>query len=154
VLAEQIATVKEQTAKSLKLTSDGQQRFGAEFTSSVANVIAEVGPLMVPVAPGSQFGKLTPIGEVFMEADDPAALLDHLGKNPDLASELYGLTPTQIARRIARIETELAKPKEPKQSAAPKALTPVKSQVRDDGGLSDGLTTEEWIRRRNRQIRG
>jgi len=89
-----------------------------------------------------------------LEGDMPEKVLHHLGANPEVLEDLAGLSATQVARRLDRIERDLALPKEPKQSTAPKAIAPVRSAAREDGGLSDGLSTEEWIRRRNKAMRG
>lgn len=145
-LAREIAQLEKVTDRSNAVHKEGTKRFEA-FDKALNVVIEEAGPLVVPVAPGAPIGRPTALGEAILDAEDPAAVLHHLGNNPDLASELHGLTPTQIARRIARIEMELAKPKEPKQSAAPRPISPVKSTVVDDGGLSDNLPPEEWARR-------
>ena len=89
-----------------------------------------------------------------LEGDAPEKVLHYLGSNPDVAEELAGLSPTQVARRLDRIEQKLGEPVAPKVSTAPKAIAPVRSAARDDGGLSDNLTTEEWIRRRNKARQG
>ncbi len=151
-LAREIATLEKVTERSNTVHKDGVKRFEG-FDKALQAVIEEAGPLVVPVAPGAPFGKPTALGEAVLDADDPAAVLHHLGNNPDLAAELNGLSPTQIARRIARIEMELAKPKEPKQSTAPRPVSPVKAASRDDGGLSDELSPEEWARRFRKQMR-
>ncbi len=152
-LANEIATIREVTAKSNAIAKDGEKRFEG-FGKALSVVIEEAGPLVSPIQPGAPIGKPTPLGEAILDADDPAAVLHYLGNNPDAAADLHGLTATQVARRIARIELEIGKAKEPKQSAAPKPIAPVKSVTRDDGGISDSLSTEEWIRRRNAQVRG
>lgn len=151
-LANEIATIREVTAKSNNVVKVGRERFEA-FDKALTVVIEEAGALVSPI-PGTQIGRPTPLGEAILDADDPAAVLHYLGNNPDAAADLHGLTATQVARRIARIEIEIGKTSEPKQSTAPKPIAPVKSVARDDGGLSDGLTTEEWIKRRNKQARG
>jgi molecular chaperone GrpE (heat shock protein) len=154
-LADEIATIREVTAKSNAVAEDGSKRFGREvFQKAVATVIEEAGPLVRPIAPNTTVGKPTPLGEAILAADDPAAVIAHLGADPELAASLAGMSPTQVVRRIARLEVELAKPAEPKQSQAPKAIPPVKPVARDDGGLSDDLPIEEWIKRRNKQASG
>lgn len=145
-LANEIATIREVTAKSNAVAKDGEKRFDG-FGKAVSVVIEEAGPLVVPIAPGQSIGKPTPLGEAILDSEDPAAVLHYLGNNPDAAADLHGLTATQVARRIARIELEIGKAKEPKQSNAPKPITPVKSAAKDDGGLSDNLPPEEWAKR-------
>ncbi len=152
-LANEIATIREVTAKSNAVAKDGEKRFDG-FGKAVSVVIEEAGPLVVPIAPGQSIGKPTPLGEAILDSEDPAAVLHYLGNNPDAAADLHGLTATQVARRIARIELEIGKAKEPKQSNAPKPITPVKSAAKDDGGLSDNLPTDEWIKRFHKMRRG
>ena len=89
-----------------------------------------------------------------LEGDMPEKVLHYLGTNPEVAEELAGLSPTQVARRLDRIEQKLSEPAPQKVSTAPKAITPVKSAARDDGGLSDNLPTHEWIKRFNKRRSG
>lgn len=152
-LANEIANIREVTAKSNSVVKDGAKRFEG-FDKALNVVIEEAGPLVVPIAQGASIGRPTPLGEAILDADDPAAVLHYLGNNPDAAADLHGLTATQVARRIARIEIEIGKAKEPKQSNAPKPITPVKSASKDDGGLSDNLSPEEWAKRFHKLRRG
>lgn len=152
-LANEIATIREVTTKSNAIAKDGEKRFEG-FGKALAVVIEEAGPLVSPIQPGAPVGKPTPLGEAILDADDPAAVLHYLGNNPDAAADLHGLTATQVARRIARIELEIGKAKEPKQSNAPKPISPVKSAAKDNGGLSDDLSIEEWNKRFQKMRRG
>ena len=138
-LAREIATVERVTEKSNAIAKDGAKRF-QDFGEAVKAINEEVGALF------DQRGRPTPIAEAILDSDDPALLLHHLGTNTDVAADLVGLSPTQVARRIAKLELQLAQPKEPKQATAPKPVTPVRA-VADVGGLSDTLSTEEWARR-------
>ena len=141
-LANEIATVREITSKSNAIAKDGETKYGkAEFASALRTVQEEAGQLFTPQ------GKPTAIGEAVLSADDPAALLHHLGTNPDVAAELADLTPVQAARRIARIEIEMSKPVAPKQSNAPRPITPVRASSAASGGLSDDLPIDEWAKR-------
>jgi hypothetical protein len=139
-LADQIATVREVNHKSERVVNEGQKRFGSDFGASVRTCVEEAGPLF------QDNGLPTAFGEAVLDADDPAALLHHLGQETDLASELNGMRPTQLARRLAQIEAELKAPKQPKQSTAPKPVSPVKPSA-DAGGLNDTLSPDEWRRR-------
>ena len=141
-LANEIATVREITAKSNTIAKDGEAKFGkAEFAGALRTVQEEAGPLFTPK------GTPTAIGEAVLSADEPAALLHYLGTNPDVAAELAELTPIQAARRIARIEIEMSKPVPPKESKAPRPITPVRASSAASGGLSDDLPIDEWARR-------
>lgn len=146
-LARVLRDLDKVTEKSNQVASEGKKRFGDVFSNAVAQVIEEAGPLVVPVAPGAQIGRPTPLGEAILEADDPAAVLHYLGTNPDAASELHGLSAIQVARKIAKIEAELSKPSALKVSNAPKPISPTKPVARDSGKLSDDLPIDEWARR-------
>jgi len=146
-LAREIAHVERITEKANGIAADGNKRFEG-FGKAVQTVSAEVGSLF------DKRGKATPIGEAILAADDPAALIYHVGMNPDLAADLADMTPIQQTRKLARIEIEMARPKETKQSTAPKPISPARAAVRDTGGLSDDLPIEEWAKRFEKQRRG
>lgn len=148
-LAEVIATVREVNNKANRIAEEGKKRF-PDFIQVLPEVAQEAGPLFDQ----SRGGLPTALGEAILEAEDPAALLHHLGKNPDVAAELRGLTPVQVARRIARIESDLSKPPEPKQSTAPKPVTPVRAAQASSTDLDAKLPIEEWMRRRDEQLKG
>ena len=150
-LARELVTLERITEKSNTVAKDGAKRFEG-FNKALTVVTEEAGPLFMPVAPG--IGRPTPLGEAILDADDPAAVLHHLGNHPDIAAELHDLTATQVARRIARLEIELSKANEPKQSNAPRPISPVKSAIKDDGGLSDNLPIDEWAKRFRQLRRG
>lgn len=145
-LAREIALIEKVNEKSNQIHKDGTKRF-PDFMEAVNAVAEEVGPLF------DQRGKPTPVMEAVLDSEKPADLLHFLGKNPDLASELEGLTPAQMGRRIARIETQMAEQAKPKTSAAPKPLEPVRGGASDNELRSD-LPMEEWMRRREAQLRG
>lgn len=71
-------------------------------------------------------GRPTPFLSTVMECESPAKVLHHLGRNPELVAEMADMTPTQQARRLDRLEAALNKPAEPKVTAAPKPLAPLK----------------------------
>lgn len=92
---------------------------------------------------------------VIVEADEPHKVLRHLGNNPDEASRILGLAPVAMARAIGRLEADLAKPKPtPVHSKAPAPINPVSARSASTTGLSDELSAEEWLARRNKQVRG
>lgn len=146
-LAEEIASqktlLKEIDAKSNNVVREGRKAF-KDFDDAVVNLTAEVGPLF------TQRGLPTPICEAILDAENPAKLMHYLGSNPDVAAELADLTPIKAAKRIDRIERDLSAA--PKQSAAPKPLTPVRAAASSDG-LSSDLPTDEWMKRREKQLR-
>ena len=146
VLAREIAHVERVTEKANNIAADGKGRFGDSFGKAVQTVAAEVGQLF------ERTGKPTPLGEAILSSDDPAALIHHLGSNPDIAADLADLTPIQQARKLARIEIDMSKPRETKQSQAPKPITPARAVTRDTGALTNDLPIDEWAKRFYQQM--
>ena len=106
---------------------------GDKLPKVLASVIEEAGPLAF------DDGSWTPLGEAISDSDHPQKLLVYLSQNPEAAESLQGLTPAQLGRRIARIESEMSKP-QPKPSSAPKPLEPIKgngSPEKDPATMTD-----------------
>jgi hypothetical protein len=119
-LAREIATVERVTEKANDIARDGEKRFASDWRPALEAIAEEAGPLF------EKSGKPTAIGEAILDAEDPAALLHHLGKNPDLAAELQGLSPAQLGRRIGRIEAQMSATPPPKPvSKAPEPARPI-----------------------------
>ena len=143
-LAKEIAKIEKVTAKANEVAKTGAAKF-QNFNAAVQTINREAGPMF------DQYGRATPLGEVLLSADDPASVMHHIGSDPDLAAELADMTPIQQARRIARLEVELSKPKEPPKSSAPKPLEAIKgksSGEKDPAQMSD----REFAEWRKRQI--
>ena len=143
-LAREISHVERVTEKANGIAADGNKRFDG-FGKAVQTVAAEIGALF------EKSGKPTSIGEAILSADDPAALIHYIGTNPDLAADLADLSPIQQARKLARIEIEMSKPREPKQSSAPKAITPVSAHGRGEKSPAQ-MTDAEFAEWRRAQI--
>lgn len=86
-------------------------------------------------------GLPTDFMEVVLEADAPESVLYYLSKNPDIADELADLSKTKLAKRLDRIEIELASKAKTKPGSAPTPLTPVNgiSNTRAKGTTFDQL---------------
>lgn len=127
-----------------KVLTEGK---GLEGFDAACNAVNEELPFY-----DQQNGAPTPFLRVVMECEAPAKVLHYLGTNPDVASELSDLTPTQQARRLARIEADLSKEVEPAKSNAPRPVTPVKAS---GGGPKDPLamTDAEFAAWRKEQIK-
>ena len=91
----------------------------------------------------------TPFFEALLDADNPAKLIHYLGANPEEAAEFENLTPSQIGRRLAKIELKLDV--KDKTSNAPTPLTPVKGS--NTVKTPDAMTDKEFAAWRRGQIR-
>jgi len=69
------------------------------------------------------------------QSDMGPALLYHLGKNPQLAEQIYALTPYQQAMRLGRLELELSQPQPKRNSGAPPPIDPL-------GGGHEGVSAD------------
>lgn len=145
-LAREISRVERFTEKANAIVSAGTKAH-ADYMISLAALSQEVGNFVQPNGAPSQFM------EVVLEVSDkPEALLYHLGKNPEVAEELADLSPIRLAKKLARIESELTESAKPQNSKAPKPLEPVKGKA-SDSELGPGLSDAEWIKRREAQLR-
>lgn len=148
-MAKEIAAVTSVTDKANGIAKDGEKRFPGEFKAALQAVVEETGPLF------DRRGMPTAIGDAVMDADDPAALLRHLGQNPDLAAELQGLSPTRMGRRLAQIETAM-KPKAATPRAVSNAPSPARpiSAARSTSGDPSSMSQAEYEAHRASQGAG
>jgi hypothetical protein len=132
-------------AKCNDIAASGTKGF-PDFMEKFAELGAEV-----PLFDAKQ--RPLPVMEALLDADNPAALIHHLGSNPDLAAELADLTPRQQVRKLALIERDMdSKPPPPKPSNAPKPLQPVRGTAADSWP-DPSKDPEGWIAKRNAQVR-
>lgn len=139
--AREIARMERLNDRCNEIATQGNKEF-PDFKDNLKSLAQEV-PLF------DQRGAPTTVMQVILEADNPAKLMHHLGANPDLAAELSDLTPTQLARKLDRIERDMGKSQ---KSSAPAPLTPTKGAASNDE-LHSNLSDEEWIKRREKQLR-
>lgn len=118
-LAREIATIERVNEKSNRIAEDGNKRY-PNFTESLVKVVEEVGNLF------NERGHPTAVGEALLESDDMPALVDFLGKNPDLAADLEGLSPTKLGRQIERIEAQMKTTRPKPVSRASEPISPIK----------------------------
>jgi len=87
------------------------------------------------------------------QSDMGPALLYHLGKNPQLAEQIYSLSPYQQAMRLGRLELELSQPQPKRISGAPEPINPLSG---GDGKAYDPNrgTAEQYKAWRNAQLYG
>lgn len=81
-------------------------------------------------------------------SEEGPAILYYLGKNPEVAERLSGMSPYAMAREIGKIEaTKLVKQKAPSESKAPKPvpkLAPVESKVTQDPSKMSDAQFRKW----------
>ncbi len=141
-LAERIAEQRAFAAKCNTVADVGKKEF-KDFTTSLNALIEEAGPLVLPT------GNASPLGEQILDSDSPAALIDYLGKHPEIAAELDGLSPGRIARKLAAIEQQMAT--KPKPSSAPKPLEPVSGRATPTLAYSKEMTDAQYAKWRETQ---
>jgi hypothetical protein len=115
-----------------------------EGFDDAVDAVAEI----VPFA--DRQGRPTPFIEAVLDCDDPAAVLKHLGDNPDEAEDFADLTPAQLGRRLAKLEDKLKQGAKKQTSAAPAPLRPVNSSA-SSLEPDPEKDASAWIRARNKQ---
>jgi len=116
-----------------------------EGFDSACNTVNEVLPFY------TNNGAPTTFLRAVLEGETPERVLHYLGTNPDVVEELAGLSPTQVARRLDRIEQKLSAPAAPQETQAPKPIAPLKGSAtgtKDPSQMSD----REFAEWRKRQI--
>ena len=140
-LAEQIAERKEFDAKCNKVAESGKKEF-KDFGDALDTLIEEAGPLVTSKGP-------TPLGDAILDSDNPAKLIHYLGKHPEIAAELEGLSTARIGRKLALIEQEMST--KPKPSAAPKPLEPVSGRATPTLAYSPTMSDKDYAKWREAQ---
>ena len=62
--------------------------------------------------------------EVILESELSGDIMYYLGKNPDIATDVSKMSPLKAAKKLAEIETELAKPSEKKKETEDESIPP------------------------------
>lgn len=102
-----------------------------------------------------QQGRPAQVLHAILDADDPAAILYHLGSNPDEAAELADMTPRQQMRHLIKIEQSLvdkpntqpdssAKPDVKPATKAPAPIQPNRSATGQFSKPAEAMTDAEW----------
>lgn len=89
-----------------------------------------------------------------LESDLSSDLVYFLAKNDEEANRISQLSPYAQAKEIGKLEDKLAQRPTKKTSNAPEPIKPINTGKNGDAGLSDELPIDEWMRRRNKQVRG
>ena len=147
--AHQMREVERFNTRCNEVAAAGQQQYSDFF--SKLDELGKEAKLMDVDAHGQ--AKPTAMMEAILDADDPAALIYHLGANPDVAADIAELTPRQQVRRLAVIELELksaVKDPKPASAAAPavtKAPPPIQPNRSASGQFTkdpEAMTDAEW----------
>lgn len=113
-----------------------------KFMTKINELAEDVSPL-----PGYMIG-------ILEELDNGGAVLNYLTDNPDEYEEIYTLSPTRMATRLAKVSDTLekaAKPKPKNISKVPPPNEPIKGGNKSPNVLSDKMPMDEWVRLRNQQ---
>jgi len=144
-LAREIATIEKVNDKANAIAKDGHKRF-PDFTEALSALREEAGDLF------DKRGLPTPVGEAILEADDPAALIQFLGANDDVAAELQGLSPTALGRKIARIEARMNEAPKPKPvSKASDPINPIRGTANATVKTLESMSQAEYEANRKKQ---
>jgi hypothetical protein len=141
-LAERIAEQKTFDAKCNSVAAAGNKEF-PDFSEALTTLIEEAGPIV------GTTGAATPLGEAILDSDSPQQLIHYLGKHPEIAAELDGLSTARIGRTLALIEQEMKA--KPKTSTAPKPIEPVVGRATGDLVYSPEMTDAQWLKWRKAQ---
>jgi len=145
VRAEQIASAKVFAQRANEMVDAGTKKH-SDFTTALRDLASEVGEFVRPNGMPSAF-----MEAVLEVADKPTELLYHLGKNPEIAEDLSGLSPYKLAQKLTRIEAELKESGSKKTSSAPKPLQEVRGSASNSRALAD-LEDKDFVKRRREQI--
>lgn len=90
------------------------------------------------------------VADFIRESEKGPFLAYHLAKNPGQIRALNGLSPTQAARELARIEARLSIPTPKKQTSAPAPMKPVAGGAAPSADISK-MSMEEYAAYRKKQ---
>lgn len=127
----------------------------AEFSARVEGVI-EAGRKAYPdfdatVNAAVKEGNLPtkgPLYEAIMDSDIGEKLAYHLAKNEDESERIQKLSVYGQLRELGKLEDRLSAKKEPRQT-----MEPVGGRTSTASGLRDDMSTDAWIKARNKQIK-
>jgi hypothetical protein len=106
-----------QTQQQNQTFQDRLQRASRNWETSVAQAVAKDPNIQHDLDAGMNIPKLA--GLAAMESEDPAALIARIGKTEGLVEKIWGQSPDQQIRTIARLEAEIAQEKKPSGNGGP-----------------------------------
>lgn len=94
------------------------------------------------------------MADAIIESDISAKLLLHFNENPAEVDRIAVMPLARQAVEIGKLEAALSGSSPPKKSAAPAPISKTLGKGKADVGLSDSLSADEWMARRNKQLYG
>ena len=148
VNAAKRALKEEQELTTKKQRFESYRSKESEFAKTVEDYHDAINSLNAELVQG--------VAEAIVESDDGPALLYHLAKNREIAAQLAKLSPIAAAKELGRIEARLATERErAKAEKVSKAPPPPPKVEANDPAIDkdpDQMTTEEWVKWREKQI--
>lgn len=90
---------------------------------------------------------------IALELPNSHKLIHQLGSDPELADKIFNMTPVKMTVELTRLSDEINKPKRDKLSEAPEPVKSLKnSKAAPSEQLKDEDSTEEWMRKREKQV--
>ena len=126
------------------------QRQSAEsWQQKVSSATAEM-PDFADVVGSSNIPMPDHVKAVILQSEQGPKLAYYLASHPAEAEQIASQHPLAAIRSLVRIEDKIAAI--PKVSKAPDPIKPLGSGRVAESGLSDSISADEWLRRRNKQL--
>lgn len=113
----------------------------SDFSSKLKDLRENVGELPIPMI------------EVINDLEGGHKILHYLATDFEEAARIYEMPLTKMAVELAKLGDKLTRPRTKPISKVPPPVNPVGGGKKTAEGLSDSLSDDEWIRRRNEQRR-
>jgi len=96
-------------------------------------------------------GDIPVVADGILECDNPAQVYLYFQKNPSEIERLSEMSPSRQLVELGKIEDKLKQKPALKKSAAPEPIKPISGKAPAEG-LHDELSSDDWMRERNKQI--
>lgn len=121
------------------VTIKGLMKQDPKFADNLKALAEDAGPML------DSRNLPTPLLQQILECDKPQKVVSHLLKNPEVAAELEGLSPTRLAKKLAIMESQL---QSPKISKNPEPITPVGQRGKGTAKSVEDMSMDEYIAHR------
>jgi hypothetical protein len=133
---EQRQQTEQERVRSFQQRAQSVRESHPDFDDVVSNPALPISQAMADAAYSSEKGP---------------EILYHLGTNPQLAEQLYRMSPVEAAMAIGRLEATLSRPARNKTNA-PDPIEPVSGGSGTPTVDPDRMTPEQWLAWRNKQL--